>query len=87
VKPIEAIVFRDDYFKQLQEKEKEKQSPDLENVLTEKLIDLYLQDVEEEINLKKTLKWGNFKKIAKHKELFDMKKFVEKWLEREKKVI
>jgi glycyl-tRNA synthetase beta subunit len=43
MKPIEAMLFRDNYLKQLQEKG-EKQTPDLENALTEKLMNTYLQD-------------------------------------------
>jgi hypothetical protein len=39
-------------------------------------MDRCLQDVEDEIDLKKTLRWENFKKIAKHKKVFDMKKLV-----------
>jgi hypothetical protein len=53
-------------------------------VLADKFVDTYLQDFDEEIDLKKTLKWKNFKKIAKHKKLFDAKKLVEKWMKREK---
>jgi hypothetical protein len=43
-----------------------------------------LQDVEDEMDLRKTLKWEKFKKIVKHKKLFEMEKLAEKWLEREK---
>jgi hypothetical protein len=48
-------------------------------------MDTYLQDVDEEIDLKKTLKWKNFKKIARYKKLFDVKKLGEKWMKRGKK--
>jgi hypothetical protein len=58
--PIEAMIFRDDYYKMLQEKERGKESPDLENVLTEKLMNTYLREVEEEANLRKMLKRKNF---------------------------
>jgi TPP-dependent pyruvate/acetoin dehydrogenase alpha subunit len=37
MKPTDAMIFRDSYFKQLQEKEKGKQSPDLEDVFTGKI--------------------------------------------------
>jgi hypothetical protein len=87
MKPVDAMIFREDSFNQLQEKEKRNQSLDLENKLTEKLMESYLPDVEDEIDLKKTLKWKNFKKIAKHKKLLDMKRLVEKWMGREKRDI
>jgi hypothetical protein len=84
MKPIEAAAFRNNYFKQVQEKEKGKQPPDLENELTNKLMDTYLRNVDEDIDLRRTLKWKSFKKFARHKKLNEMKKFVEKLLDREK---
>jgi hypothetical protein len=36
----------------------------------------YLQDEDEEIDLKKTMKWKNFEKFAKHKKLNVIKKSV-----------
>jgi hypothetical protein len=68
----------------LQEKQRGKESTDLENILTEKLMNTYLQEVEEEVNLRKMLKWKNFKKLAKQNTLFAMKKRVEKDLGRER---
>jgi TPP-dependent pyruvate/acetoin dehydrogenase alpha subunit len=45
--PIEAMIFRDNYYKKLQEKEKGKEFSDLENVLTEKLVNTHLQEIRE----------------------------------------
>jgi hypothetical protein len=81
--PIQALMFRKKYLRKLQEKE-EKQTLDLENVLTEKLANDYLKDVEEEVKLKKTMKWDYFKKLGKHMKLNTMKRLVGKWLGREK---
>jgi hypothetical protein len=64
-------------------KRKRKAITDLESVLREKLMNTYLQDVEDEIDLKKTLRCENFKKITNCQKLFDIKKFVEKWYGRE----
>jgi hypothetical protein len=81
--PIQALMFRENCLRELQEKE-EKQTPDLEKVLAEKLMNDYLKDVDEEVKLKKTMKWKYFKKLGKHKKLNTIKRMVEKWLGREK---
>jgi hypothetical protein len=81
--PIQGVMFRENYLKELHEK-KEKQTPDLENVLTEKLLNNHLQNVDEEVELKKTMKWKYFKKLGKHKKLSTIKRMVGKWLGREK---
>jgi hypothetical protein len=81
--PIEPLMFRGKYLKELQEKE-EKQTPDLENILTKKLLNNYLQNVDEEVKLKKTLKWKYFKKLRRHQKLTTIKRMVGKWLGREK---
>jgi hypothetical protein len=43
-----------------------------------------LQEVEEEVGLRKIMKWKNFKKLAKQKKTIALKNLVEKGLGREK---
>jgi hypothetical protein len=82
--PRDAWLYREKYMKKIEEKEKGEQSPDLENVLTEIFINTCLQEVDEDIDIRKTLKWKSLKKFAKHLKVHEMKKYIEKWLGREK---
>jgi hypothetical protein len=41
---------------------------------------VHLQGVNEDIDMKKTLKWKNFKRYSKRMKLHEMKRTVDKWL-------
>jgi hypothetical protein len=79
--PIEAWRYRDNYLKQLQEG---KATPDLQNVLTNKLLEVQLKEIDEENNNRKMLIWKKFKKTGKKKGVTIMKRLVNKWLGRER---
>jgi hypothetical protein len=79
--PIQAFMYRDKFMK---EQKEEKDQPDLENEIANKLLKEYLKEEKEEIDQTQSLVWEEFKKEGKRTSVHGMKKKVHKWLGREK---
>jgi hypothetical protein len=62
----------------------EKDQPNLENEISEKLINLHLKEEKDEITKTKSLKWKLFKKLEEKVGIHEMKRKVRKWLGRER---
>jgi hypothetical protein len=79
--PIQVWKYKDEFLKNVQ---KGKETPDLSNALTEKLLEVHLKDTDESIDSRTTLEWRKFRKVGKKKGIYEMKRLVNKWLGREK---
>jgi hypothetical protein len=79
--PIQAWKYRDEYLKNLQNG---KETPDLNNAISEKLLEVHLKDIDDEFDHRRTLEWRKFRTIGKKKDMHKMKRLVNKWLGRKK---
>jgi hypothetical protein len=79
--PYQAFMYRDRIMK---EQYGEKKQPNLENEMTEKLINVHLKDEKDEIDQTCSLKWKRFKSLGNKNGIYEMKKKIRRWLGRER---